>query len=421
MRGNKFLAAGLFILVILAVSFGCVEQEEPVKKEESEEAVKEERGIITDKLTFKDEHASGKISKNKITKTATIDMTYFVNDTEEWTDFTAEKMTMVPFVVNFACLTMTTAFFNDTALEELQKSGNISIGEEREESPLEGYKITRVSLVFKDKETNEEIADCTAMGSRWEDISFNAYRNYSGKPSYLGMEIGKLPEEEKEQSPAQTTPEGETKYVCPDGSTVSDPSLCPGEGATAQQPSEEIAPTKPEEPKLMSNIYAEADIDLAISTGKTLKDEEAWTDFVLKYSVYKGPANSYTIITPYALAASYVRTQVINYDEISRSMIREILESNQINAIIYTKTDEPYFGSYGTEDIRVLIKDGNKIYKADSISAESEISVDDLGYKTTISGKGIPNYEDYAKRTVELIIVVSGKETKFSVDLDKFK
>lgn len=205
--GVRILVLGILLLIF--ISLGCVEKEttsEPLAKKAEEEAVKEEKGIITDKIIFKDEHASGEISKNKLTKTATIGMTWFINDTDEWVNFIGEKVTIVPFMVNLACGLFTVAFFNETALKELQESGNMSIGEEKERSSLEGYKVTKASLVFKDKETNEKIADCTATGPRWEDISFNAYRDYSGMSSFFGMEIGKLPEEEKEQSPAQTTP-----------------------------------------------------------------------------------------------------------------------------------------------------------------------------------------------------------------------
>lgn len=246
---------------------------------------------------------------------------------------------------------------------------------------------------------------------------------------------------------------GETKYVCQDGSSVAKRELCP----QVQQPSEQqCTPNwqctnwsvctsgtqsrtcndlnncgtteKPTEsqtciPKLRSDVYTDADVSLAIDTGKNLKEQTAWNDFFKNYFVYVNSDNAYTIMTPYLLAVNYVKIQVINYDEISEAMVKTTLESNQLGIIISTRTDKPYFGSYNTGDIRVLIKDGDKIYKAGVISANSEMSSDiyDLRYKTTITASGIPTYEDYSKKTVDLIIVINNKETKYTVDMSKFK
>ena len=247
---------------------------------------------------------------------------------------------------------------------------------------------------------------------------------------------------------------GETKYVCPDGSTVARRELCP----QVQQPSEqkctpnwqctnwsdctsgtqsrtcndlnncETISERPIElqtciPKLRSNVYTDADVSLAINTGKTLKEQTAWNNFFKNYFVLVSSNDAYTIMTPYEMAVSYVRNKVVNYDEISESTVRTFLEINQLATIIITRTDNYYIGTYNTGDIRVLIKDGDKIYKAGTISANSEMSSDiyDLRYKTTITASGIPNYEDFAKKVVELIIVISNKETKYTVDMSKFK
>jgi|Deesub1362A_J573_1020465.scaffolds.fasta_scaffold01962_15 hypothetical protein len=195
----KILIFGLIILIF--TNLGCIEKESSNfvnitgKSDKEGQSFKEEKGIIFEKLIFKDEHLSGEISKNKFKKTATVDMTWYINDTEEWVDFFGEKVTAVPFIVNYACGFLALAFFNESALNELQESGNVSIDRETEKDPFEGYTFTKVSIIFKDKETDEKIAECVATGPNWEDISFKVYRDYSGKPSFFGMEIGKIPEE----------------------------------------------------------------------------------------------------------------------------------------------------------------------------------------------------------------------------------
>jgi len=122
-------------------------------------------------------------------------MAWYINDTEEWVDFFGEQVTAVPFIVNYACGFLALAFFNESALNELQESGNVSIDKETEKDPFGGYTFTKVSIIFKDKETDEKIAECIATGPNWGDISFKVYRDYSGKPSFFDMEIGKMPEE----------------------------------------------------------------------------------------------------------------------------------------------------------------------------------------------------------------------------------
>ena len=46
--------------------------------------------------------------------------------------------------------------------------------------------------------------------------------------------------------------------------------------------------------------------------------------------------------------------------------------------------------------------------------------MEDLSYVTTISGQ-IPNYEDFAKKQVELIVVIGSVETKYNVDMSNYK
>ena len=93
---------------------------------------------------------------------------------------------MVPFLVNAMCGVFSTAMFNESLMEGLQRTGNITT----EDGGMfwQGYTAERSHIEFIDKETNEKIAECTATGPRWEDIEFRTYRQYES--SFMGIEIG---------------------------------------------------------------------------------------------------------------------------------------------------------------------------------------------------------------------------------------
>ena len=171
-----------------------------------------------------------------------------------------------------------------------------------------------------------------------------------------------------------------------------------------------------------SNVYSEADIDSAINLGTTLKDDQAWTSFVRSY-LTDTPDGWYSILTPYGTATSYVRDSIVKYDNINRTLVSGILQSNHLAVIIYLGTNKDY--SYlDTNDIRIIFKDGDQIYRAQITKVNSEYksttSNSNWDYTTNIQGD-FTNYEDLAKKTMDLILVLDGKETKFSVDLSKYK
>ena len=152
-----------------------------------------EKGIIIDKLRFKDEHSSGEILKNKLTKTAEVKITMSLNDSDEYPEFFGENISLAPFLINVACGLFSVAFFNESILAELQKEGNLTI-DTKEERPLEGYTVIKSYLEFTDFEEKKKIADCTTTGPAWENIKFNVYREYNS--TFFGVKIGELPEEE---------------------------------------------------------------------------------------------------------------------------------------------------------------------------------------------------------------------------------
>ncbi|MFH1585852.1 MAG: hypothetical protein ABIB79_03730 [archaeon] len=155
-----------------------------------DEGVTGRESILTESLAFSDENMQGQITKNKLTNTASIDISFSINDTDEYMDFFGEKVTAVPMMVNLFCGLFTTAFFNPSALQELQSEGNITSENNDLTSLVGDTTIQSAKITFIDKETNQKIADCTATGANWEDIKFNVYRDYSDVGSLFGAQIG---------------------------------------------------------------------------------------------------------------------------------------------------------------------------------------------------------------------------------------
>lgn len=163
----------------------------PKKIEEKEGGTTyKQEGLITESLYFDDSDMDGKIMKNKLTKTATVEINQYIDDETEYMDFLGEKVTGVPFIVNIGCGLFGLAFFNQSALADLQEEGNMT-SEDNQQISLEDYTVKSASIIFLDKETNEKIAECTSTGPTWDDINFKAYRDYSDVGSFFGAEIGK--------------------------------------------------------------------------------------------------------------------------------------------------------------------------------------------------------------------------------------
>lgn len=133
-------------------------------------------------ISYKSENTTAIISKNKLTKTATIKMEVFYDSSELKTPLGD----MTEFVTRFGCGLMQISFFNKTAIEEFNKiikewnSQESTIKDDSppeeqqttpEKNPLEGYKIERVDLYFKDKSTKETISECSIIGPSKSDIS----------------------------------------------------------------------------------------------------------------------------------------------------------------------------------------------------------------------------------------------------------
>lgn len=166
-------------------------QPEAASAPETMAAPVEEKGIITDRLIYNEPNMKGEVRRNKLTKEAVVETTTYINDSEEWEDDPLlGNFTMVPFLVNFVCDIYTLIYFNKTGLEGWWVGGNLTLEETEEDVFLEGYTVTEARVFFRDKETDEKIAECTATGPAWEDIEFKAYREYPKEQSLFDAVIG---------------------------------------------------------------------------------------------------------------------------------------------------------------------------------------------------------------------------------------
>lgn len=165
-----------------------------------------EDNIVTEKVTYVDteNNFTYEFNKNKVTKNATLDITYPVADEDvNTTGFDGEEATMAPFLINFTCAILNASFFDQEEFEEIAES----FGNEGEAKPvtedeefaeiLEDYTISSFTLSFIDQEDNEKIAKCSSNAAGVENITFEVYRDYSEIPSLFGGEIGVFEDEEE--------------------------------------------------------------------------------------------------------------------------------------------------------------------------------------------------------------------------------
>ncbi len=194
----KLLLIAFAVLIVSGCTGGVNETVPPPTTIQATEAPTTEKaapvveeGIITDKLIYDNPRMKGEVRKNKLTKKAEVETILYFNDSEEWGEgFFDEQMTTVPFIVNMICNVYTLIYFNETGLKEWQESGNVTVEDTEEHAFLEGYTVTDATVIFKDKETDEKIAKCTATGPMWGDIKFNVYRDYPVEKTFFKAEIG---------------------------------------------------------------------------------------------------------------------------------------------------------------------------------------------------------------------------------------
>ena len=157
-------------------------------QEKDETIYKEQKGILTDTITFGEgDSFYGKIKKHKTSKTAEIEALFALNDTEEKADFMGEEMFMAPMMVNMLCNVMNMAIFAPEELASLNEEGDAQEDSDMWDN-LEGYSVTKLAITFIDAEDKSQIAKCVSTGK--DTLEFAAYKKYDSEKSFFGAEIG---------------------------------------------------------------------------------------------------------------------------------------------------------------------------------------------------------------------------------------
>lgn len=157
--------------------------------------------LVTQDVSYEKDGTLFKFHKNRVTKTADIEMEYALADDEEYSDWFGEQITSAPFMINLLCGTFNTALFDPESLEEETSEASDSAENVTEDqqfkNALEGYTVNKFNISFFDKETKEQIATCASQEKGFDSITFDAKRDYSGMDSLFGHQIGVIPEEEE--------------------------------------------------------------------------------------------------------------------------------------------------------------------------------------------------------------------------------
>ncbi|MBR9682148.1 MAG: hypothetical protein GOV02_00555 [Candidatus Aenigmarchaeota archaeon] len=119
-------------------------------------------------LRAKLKEVTGPIIKNKVTKTAEIDMTMYMNDSTEEESMLGD-MSMMPTALNMTCYIFVSAFFNPDAWDDAEMTSDT-------ENKLEGYDVTRFEFNVVDEEDGNKISSCIATSK--DDVRFNMFRDY---------------------------------------------------------------------------------------------------------------------------------------------------------------------------------------------------------------------------------------------------
>ena len=161
---KKTILFGLLILSIVIIS-GCTHQTETM---DDGTKVTMSENILTESIEFESEDVTGSVTKNKLTKTAEIEMTMYLNDTAE-EESTFGDQSMIPWMLNFTCNIFAVAFFNADEWEDANMTSDTI-------NKLEGYEITRFEFETLDKENGQKISDCVATSE--DDVRFTMHRDY---------------------------------------------------------------------------------------------------------------------------------------------------------------------------------------------------------------------------------------------------
>lgn len=199
---NKKTALPVMLLIIIAAGIGYYVLTSKVEVDKEGGVTTKKDAIVAQEVSYEKDGTVFKFTKNRVNRTAIINMQYPMADKDEYGDFMGSQVTMAPFMVNLLCGMLNQAFYDPEALQEASKDASqaAKITEDSEfKSALEGYKVSEFKIDFKDKETNEPIASCQSNQKGFENIKFTVTRDYSDTPSFFNQQIGVVQKDENTQ------------------------------------------------------------------------------------------------------------------------------------------------------------------------------------------------------------------------------
>ncbi len=196
---KKTLSLAFFIFLILVIGgIAYYIFSNKVVIDEEGGVLTQQDAVITQETSYEKDGNVFKFKKNKVTKTAELEISYGISNEDEFVDFFGEKVTMMPFFINLTCGIINTGFFDPERLEEWdndQVEDVEALTENNDfKNALEGYKVSSFKLEYKNSESGDLIATCQSNQKGFENINFVTYRDYSEYGSFLGHKIGEIPE-----------------------------------------------------------------------------------------------------------------------------------------------------------------------------------------------------------------------------------
>jgi uncharacterized protein (DUF849 family) len=151
--------------------------------------------LVIQETTYEKDQTKFLFRKNRVTKTAEVEMTHAVTDADEYSEFFGEQMTTAPFLINMICGIMNQAFYNPDYAQTLAEDNKEAVDNLKNDSEIKNaladYTVSNYKLNFIDAENQQAIASCQATQLGFENIQFSVQRDYSEHASFMGIEIGK--------------------------------------------------------------------------------------------------------------------------------------------------------------------------------------------------------------------------------------
>jgi len=186
MGKQKLLSLSLVCLLIVSVIFisGCITSKDSTTSGETKT-----ENILYETYTSSNENGSITITKNKLTKKYTVDMTIYMNYSELEDNPLFEPSYLLNVTTKATCVILSSAF-NETIREafknfteqwkefekkEETKQGGVMKETKEKKIDLEGYEPSRIFFSIMDIDKVTKLSECIITGPREKDMTINIY------------------------------------------------------------------------------------------------------------------------------------------------------------------------------------------------------------------------------------------------------